>query len=78
MNFLAQMMNLARSGGNPMAVMGQMAQNNPQVAQVMRMTQGKTVSEMETMARNMCRERGTTPEQILQQFGISPPFGGMQ
>lgn len=77
-NPIAQILGVARSGGNPMALIEQLAQGNPQFAQYRQMTQGKNPQQLEQMVRNMCRERGTTPENILQQIGIPSPFGGMR
>lgn len=74
-NPLFQMINLARSGGNPMQLMQQMARSNPQVNQVMQMMNGKNPQQLRTMCENMCRERGTTVEQVAQQMGIPIPGG---
>lgn len=65
-----QLIGLLRSGGNPAAVMQQLAMTSPQARQVMSMTQGKSPEELRQMAQNICRERGTTPELIMQQLGI--------
>lgn len=65
-----QLAMLARNGGNPMQMLQQMAANNPQAAQAMRMIQGKSPAQLQQMAMNMCKERNTTPEAILKQLGI--------
>ena len=70
MNNLMQLVSAVRSGGNPYHIMQQMAMSNPQAAQAMRMMQGKTPAELQQMATNMCRERGTTPEAVLHQLGL--------
>ena len=59
-----------RNGGNPTALVNQMARNNPQMAQAARMISGKSPQQLQQMAMNMCRERGTTPEAVLQQLGL--------
>ena len=59
-----------RSGGNPINILQQMARNNPQAAQAVQMIGGKSPAELQQMAINMCRERGTTPEAVLRQLGI--------
>ena len=74
-NPLLQMINVARSGGNPVQLMQQMARMNPQVNQVMQMMNGKNPQQLRIMCENMCKERGTTVEQVAQQIGI-PVSGG--
>ena len=51
----------------------QMAQNNPQVRQVMQMMQGKSSAELRQMANNIAAERGTTVEDVARQLGITIP-----
>lgn len=72
-NPVFQLMNVIRNGGNPMTLMQQMAKSNPQVNQVMQMMNGKNSQQLRTMAENMCKERGTTIEQMAQQLGIQLP-----
>ena len=55
-------------GGNPMALMQQLMGQNPQIAQVMQKKKKKSPEQLKQMATNMAKERGTTPEQILNQF----------
>lgn len=40
------------------------------MAQARRMIQGKSPAELEQTARNLAREAGTTPEDILAGLGI--------
>lgn len=68
-----QLLNMVRSGGNPMQLLQQMAGRNPQAAQVIQMISGKNPQQLRTMAENMCRERGTSIERVAQQLGISLP-----
>jgi Holliday junction resolvasome RuvABC endonuclease subunit len=72
-NPLNILLGAARGGVNTNALMQQMAMNNPQVNQIMKLMQGKTPAELEQMARNMARERGTTIEDIARGLGISVP-----
>lgn len=78
MNLMAQILATVRGGGNPMALIDQLTQSNPQFAQYRQMTRGKSPQDIEQMVRNMCRERGITPERLLQQMGIPPGYGGMR
>lgn len=72
-NPVAQMMQLMQAGKNPNAVLQVLAQNNQQVRQVMGMINGKTPAQLEQMARNMARERGTTIDEVARSMGIQIP-----
>ena len=69
-NPLMILLNNARNGGNPAQLMMQMAQTDPRMAQAVGMMKGKSPAELRKMAENMCRERGTPPQQILQSLGL--------
>lgn len=72
-NPIMAMVNMMRTGGNPMALMQQMAKSNPQVNQVMQMMNGKSPAQLKSMAENIAKEQGTTVEQVAQQLGLSMP-----
>lgn len=72
-NPVMAMVNMMRTGGNPMALMQQMAKSNPQVNQVMQMMKGKNPAQLKSMAENIAKERGTTVEDVAQQLGLSLP-----
>ena len=72
-NPFMQMMGLLKSGKNPNAILQTMAMNDPQVRQVMQMMNGKTPAQLEQMARNMAKERGTTIEDVARSMGIQIP-----
>lgn len=74
-NPIMQMMNIARSGGNPMQLLQQMAMKNPRASQAMQMIQGKNQQQLRSMAENMCKERGISVEQVAQQLGMQMPSG---
>ena len=65
---LVQAMN---SGQNPIALLQQMAPQNPQIAQAFRMMQGKNPKQLEQMARSMAGERGIDLNQMIRQLGIN-------
>lgn len=69
-NPMMQLISMARQGGNPMQMIQQMATNNPQAAQAMRIMQGKSPEQLKQIATNMAKERGMTIEQVMQQLGI--------
>lgn len=72
-NPMMQMVGMLRSGKSPQQFLMQMAQNNPQVKQVMQMMQGKSPEELRRMADNIAAERGTTVEDVARQLGIMIP-----
>ena len=65
---IAQIINMMRTGGNPPALMQQMMSSNPQLQQI---AAGKTPDQLMSIAENMCRERGTSVDNVLRQFGIT-------
>ena len=67
-NPMMQLISAMRNGGNPNAMMQQMIGSNPQLAQI---ASGKTPQQLMKVAENMCRERGTSIDDVLKQFGIS-------
>lgn len=69
-NPIIALVNAARSGGNPMQLMQQMAMQDPRIAQAQQMMQGKSPQQLRTMAENMARERGTTVQDVAQRLGI--------
>lgn len=65
---IVQIINMMRNGGNPDALMQQMMNSNPQLQQI---AAGKTPDQLMSIAENMCRERGTSVDNVLRQFGIT-------
>ena len=72
-NPMLQMVGMLRNGKDPRQFLMQMAQNNPQVRQVMQMMQGKSPAELRQMADNIAAELGTTVEDVARQLGIMSP-----
>ncbi len=70
-NPLMMLVQAMNSGGNPMALLQQMAPQNPQLAQAFRMMQGKSPQQLEQMARGMAHERGIDLNQMIRQLGIN-------
>ena len=71
-NPVMQLLMVMRSGGNPMAIMEQMAAQNPQVNMAVQMMRGKSPQQLEQLARNMAKERGVNLEDMVRQFGGRP------
>lgn len=59
---IKQMMNTLRGTQNPQAILQQVAQQNPQMAQIMQMCQGKNPQDV---FYQMCNQRGINPNDIL-------------
>lgn len=72
-NPIMQLVQLAKSGGNPMAVIQMAAQKNPQMAQFVNMVNGKSPDELRKIAENMCKERGTDINEMAKSLGIDLP-----
>ena len=70
-NPVAMLVQAMNNGGNPMALMQQMAMQNPQIAQAMSLMQGKSPQQLETMVRNMAGERGIDINEMIRQLGIN-------
>lgn len=67
---IRSIMAMARGGGNPQQVLGQLAQQNPQLRDAMQLLSGKNQQQQMQMLRNMAAERGVSLEQIARQMGI--------
>ena len=67
------MLQMARNGGNPMQMLQQMAGQNPQAAQAMRLIQGTNPQQLRQIAENMAKERGVDLNQIARQMGVTLP-----
>lgn len=74
MNPLQMLLQAAQAGANPMQMLAQHAGNNPQLQQLQQICAGKTPQQLREIAENMCKERGTTYDQlarnVAQQYGI--------
>lgn len=67
-NPIIQLINIMRGGGSPDALVNQLLQGNPQARKIVA---GKTPDQLMKTAENMCRECGTTIDDVLKQFGIT-------
>lgn len=72
-NNLMGLVQTMMGGGNPAGMIRQMAARDPRVAQAVQMLGGKSPQQLEQMVRNMCRERGTTPEDLARSMGFTIP-----
>lgn len=73
MNPMQIALQMAKAGKNPMNLLQSLSRQNPQVAQAMRLIQGKNPEQLRKTAENLAKERGYDLEQIAQQMGLSLP-----
>ena len=64
------MIQAAMSGASAMQFLQQMAGQNPMVSHAMSLIQGKNTEQLQQIAENMARQRGTTIEEIARQYGL--------
>lgn len=69
-NPMMSMIQMAMGGMSPMQYLQQRMGQNPQIAQAMNLIQGKTPEQLQQIADNMAKQRGTTVEAIAQQYGF--------
>lgn len=74
MNMIQTLFNLAMNGGNAEQTLRQAASQDPAVARLLQMTQGKNPAQVRQIAENMCRECGTDYNYMMQL--IKRRFGG--
>lgn len=65
MTQLKNILTLVNAQQNPQAILQQVAQKNPQMAQVMQLVQGRNPQEV---FYDMCKQKGVDPESILSQL----------
>lgn len=71
-NAIDVMMNMLRTGMQPSAVLTRLLQSSdPRIMQIQNMVQGKTQNELYQIVCNMCKERGTTPEEVARSLGLA-------
>lgn len=71
-NPMMQVINMAKNGGNPMALLQQIAGQNPQMKQVMDMANGKSQQEMNDYIKTTAQQKGIDLAQLAQSIGMPP------
>lgn len=74
-DLLRALVGAAMNGGNMQGTLQEAAAGNPQVAQALKMVNGKSEQQVAQLAGNMCRQRGMTFEEakrklIMQVLGL--------
>lgn len=72
-NPIMQIGALLASGKSPSQIVGILAQQNPDAQRAMSIMRGKSPQQLEQIARNMARERGTTVEDVARSLGVGFP-----
>lgn len=68
MNPMMMLIQQIMQGGNPMQLMRSMAEQNPAVAQALKIVEGKSPEQINQIAANMCKERGIDFNQFANQI----------
>lgn len=67
----AQMLfNQIMGGIDPMQALQRMGNVSPQAMTALNILQGKSSQQLQEIAMNMCKEQGTTPENVARSLGI--------
>lgn len=66
-----QMLQMFKNSNNPMAVVKQIANNNPQMQGLISNIEGKNPKELEQYARNLAQSKGIDLRQFMNQYGIN-------
>lgn len=69
-----QLMQTLMSNRNPMAMLQQMAGEDPLMQRALQMGNGKDVNALQAVARNLAKQRGMSDEQFngfIAQFGMT-------
>lgn len=70
MNFQQQIINQIMNGMNPVEALQKTGMINPQMATALNILNGKSPQQINAIAENMCRERGTTPQEVARSLGL--------
>lgn len=68
-----QMVQMLQGAQNPTQMMMSLAQQNPQLRQIMQLVNGKTPGQMREFAMQAAQQRGLDINQIANQLGLKLP-----
>lgn len=69
---MKQAMGMFRAMKNPQQALQMIAQQNPESAAILQMSQGKNPVEI---FREECRKHGKDPDEMMKALGLTPPQG---
>lgn len=65
-----QIIEVYKSGGDPLAMLAQMAQNNPKMREAYQMVEGNDTRQLQRKVQNMAQEHGVDLNALAKQFGL--------
>lgn len=68
-----QIANLVRTGQNPMGAIQMLSGQSAPILQGLNLIQGKNGQQLETMARNLAKERGIDLNQLASALNLTIP-----
>lgn len=68
-----QMLGALQKAQNPMALLSQLAGQNPQLKRVVEVMNGKSPKELEQYVRNTAKTQGVDLNQLAQRMGLHLP-----
>jgi hypothetical protein len=70
---IMQLLSIIRNGGNPAPILNLIVQQNPLAGQMIRVLSSKSYEDQRRFVENLCKERGTTVEDVARSLGIAIP-----
>lgn len=68
-----QMLGALRKAQNPMSLLQQLSNQNPQLKRVIEVMNGKSPKELEEYVRNVAQTQGVDLNQLAQKMGLQLP-----
>ena len=68
-----QLIGMLQKNQNPMGLLNQIAQNNPQLQRVLEVIKGKSPKEIEQYVRNTAQTQGVDLNNLAQRLGFQLP-----
>lgn len=68
-----QLIGMLQKNQNPMGLLNQIAQNNPQLQRVLEIVKGKSPKEIEQYVRNTAQTQGVDLNNLAQRLGFQLP-----
>lgn len=71
MNLQQVLIRQIMGGMDPVTVLQRSGIMTPQVSAAINILNGKSPQQIQAIAENMCRERGTTPQEVARSLGLN-------
>lgn len=69
----SQLLGMLNKAKNPLGILNQIAENNPQLQRVIEIINGKSPKELEQFVRNTAQTQGVDLSQLAKKLGIQLP-----